>query len=84
MNGPGLPEGAQLTTVMLGRGDNRWHGTGLDAPDVRRGAKPCPLQPQLRAGPLILLLLFLVLVFLTRKFENAVNPDSSTGGRKNL
>ena len=39
---PGPKGGAHLTAGLWGQANNRWHGTGMGAPDMRCGAKPCP------------------------------------------
>ena len=40
---PGPRGGAHLAAGLWGQANNRWHGTGMGAPDVRCGAKPCPV-----------------------------------------
>ena len=42
---PGPRGGAHLTAGLWGQANNRWHGTGMGAPDMRCGAKPCPVKP---------------------------------------
>ena len=38
----GSKGGAHLTVGLWGQANNRWHGMGMGAPDMRRGAKPYP------------------------------------------
>ncbi len=37
--------GAHLTARVWAQANNCWHGTGMGAPDMRCGAKPCPVKP---------------------------------------